>query len=627
MESTRNSKTILRVKQLLHNIFLPRHDGLVFNFNIKETPNEKYVITLLLDGTDQEQEWELEDEIVTLLRTIGIKNNQILFKHIVYGDDGWDYSEEINESTNNKIHLSEASKLDVLTNKLGLSNANAEKLDSLCGSLSVWMANKLIDAQMKILKSWDDKNPYSKSDIINKMNTNNFVLAKSEYIQSIMDWIRVGLNGNIQKIKELSFDELYSASEEWHEKLDIKGGDINYNEENLVVIDFRDDFDYGFYWADLETNDSEEECRRMGHCGRTAYGNTLFSLRENKKLNNKFDINTSHLTASIGRDGTLYQLKGPKNSKPKDEYHDLILPLFTTKVIDDEYLINGFGSEYASDRDFKLSDLPKESLSELYQLRPELFDKRSLKRKLGELGIIELPDVDYSFELNISPDDIGDFVDGDFVLSKRKVKEKTPAGTVYEKTVEVRLFETIMAGETWELWDNYDTDWESAIKYNLDNKSETRLWNIVQKLANINEIDIEGLDLEDAISEVDTDYNIRNAISSALNNAEADSYSNYLIKNLKESLEELGHIVKFDDTGVTLKLDFRTFMDNVNDEMLDEYFDDCGDDNFECVFKELSNRGYIDKPRFSIDDRWYPDINENYFNDELNYRLDDEYER
>ena len=139
-----------------------------------------------------------------------------------------------------------------------------------------------------------------------------------------------------------------------------------------VIADFRENGE-GFYWVDLNTNSSDQECKRMGHCGRTGWGNTLISLREDKFIpGGKYRLNKSHLTASVGNDGTLYQLKGPKNSKPKEEYHKYITPLFYLQG-EDGYLIQGFGSEYAAQQDFKITDLPDESIKELFQSRPDLF--------------------------------------------------------------------------------------------------------------------------------------------------------------------------------------------------------------------------------------------------------------
>ena len=63
--------------------------------------------------------------------------------------------------------------------------------------------------------------------------------------------------------------------------------------------------------------------------------NTIYSLRETKKLKDNYTINKSHLTAAIGDDdGFMYQLKGPKNSKPKPEFFPYIVDLIlNTNII------------------------------------------------------------------------------------------------------------------------------------------------------------------------------------------------------------------------------------------------------------------------------------------------------
>ena len=215
----------------------------------------------------------------------------------------------------------EVSKKDILINKLGLSIDNATLLDELCGPLSVWMANKLIDNTLVTINGLrDDYNvTLNKTEIVRKMNDLNIVRANRQNITSIMDFIRIGLNGNISSIKDLPFTEIYDQSQEWHDSLELGTGQINYSEENPIVLDFRNEDGIGFYWVNLETKNSTEECKRMGHCGTSHYG-ILYSLRETKKLpGTKYTINNSISTAAIGEDNILYQLKGPKNSKPKEE--------------------------------------------------------------------------------------------------------------------------------------------------------------------------------------------------------------------------------------------------------------------------------------------------------------------
>jgi hypothetical protein len=64
----------------------------------------------------------------------------------------------------------EVSKKDILINKVGLSIDNATLIDQLCGSLSIWMANKLIDYQLVISKGYNPNVDLTKQDLITKMN-------------------------------------------------------------------------------------------------------------------------------------------------------------------------------------------------------------------------------------------------------------------------------------------------------------------------------------------------------------------------------------------------------------------------------------------------------------------------
>ncbi len=401
---------------------------------------------------------------------------------------------------------------------------------------------------------------------------------------------------------------------------------INYKEEHPIIKDFRDENGNGFYWADLETKDCTEEKARMGHCGRSNYG-YLYSLRETRPINNKFKINKSHLTASIGADGIMYQLKGPKNWKPKEEFHKYILPLFYLKNEDGEYLIQGFGTEYASQQDFKLSDLPDEVIKNLYQNRPDLFEGRSMQKKLVDMGIIEKSTINYNITLDLDPDDVGRYVDGDYVYRRYKKKVTSPAGREYDKTVEVTMFEIILAGETFDLYYNDSNDWQSSLNYHVDDKNEKRIREILFQYAmrendNLTMDDLNDMDTESLIEEYDDNYYVASAINNATSNAEADDYSNYLYGLLKDALQEYGTIEKMDDTGVILHINTEPFLDQVHDDYLDDYMERC-DDDIECAFKEIVMEGDIDKPKWDPDDRWYPSIDNGNFNEMLSDYLHD----
>lgn len=510
----------------------------------------------------------------------------------------------------------EASKKQILIQKVGWNEESADILDRLCGPLSVFIGNKIIDQVVKYGTFPDNITQAQKHKmVLDDLNYENYIRSSRQFITSIMDWIRVGLNGNLGENKNLSFRDLYLASVKWHDELEVGSGDINYVEENPVILDFRGSDGLGYYWADLQTSNSSEECERMGHCGRSGAGD-IYSLRQVIRLNDKYTLNKSILTAAIGTNGIIYQMKGGKNSKPEAKYHEFIYPLLFLKKDDGSYFINGFGSEYDSASDFKLTDFTDDVIRKIFAERPELFNKRSLKKKLFTMKLIDkLPEEYISLEIN--PDDVHRYVDGDYVINKRTVK--TPAGN--DRTVDIGLFEVILSGDAWELWDNYDADWKSALEYHTDSDSEQMIDEKLRGIAKKNGIEYDDdLSLEEKIDEYDDDGEIQMAISNSINSAESDSYVNHLYETLKDALEELGGVERMDDTGVVLRVDMGKYLDDLEDDVYEEIADRCNDD-LKCMFDEMIGE-WIDKPNFRYDDRYYPDVDERYFNELLQERLD-----
>jgi hypothetical protein len=360
----------------------------------------------------------------------------------------------------------------------------------------------------------------------------------------------------------------------------------------------------------------------MGHCGKSSYG-YLYSLRQVIPINNKYKLNKSVLTAAIGEDGILYQLKGVKNSKPKDEYHQYILPLFY--VIGEPEpgegkLIQGFGTEYASEQDFKLSDLPEETIRDLYQNRPELFNTRPLQRLLDKMGIIELEPLPTGFTLEISPEDFEDYLDGGW--------DNTYTNRTTGVKKRVSIFTEIMSGDAWELWGHHDNeDIGSYFQYTIDTETEERLWDIVRRMAQRDGVELdEDLDLEDAVKEVDDNWEIRNAIGGAINDADANDYVNYLQKQVESALEEYGNVYEFNDTGAKIQVDLSDLVDIDNpevDALFEDFMERNGQYNLDGILRELIYIGHIDKPTFNYDERWYPSPDDSVVNENVNYRLDD----
>ena len=500
----------------------------------------------------------------------------------------------------------EASKKDILIQKLGLSKRNAEFLTNLCGPLSVFIANKIIDR----VYSQPDENgePWkNKQDVIDYLNEDGRMQTTPAMIVSIMDWIRVGLNGNVKPYQNLDFIELWNQSTKWHKELKVGDSTIDYKEEHPVVVDFRNEKGNGYYWVDLETKNCDEESKRMGHCGRSA-GN-LYSLRFTSPIENtKFTKNRSFVTASVNDDGVLLQMKGPHNKKPSEELHPYIVPFILSDIVKE------FGSEYQSSEDFSLTDLPEDKIKEIYDQKPDLFANRKGKKALRKIGLLsDRSTENMMFELQIDPAYISRYVDGDWTV--RKWKDS------HGRQRETGMFETLLSGDYWDLFDNGGGEWETALEYYADEENTDIIWDLIKGFAN--EDEIEGKSLKELIQEFDNNYEIRNALGNAITSAESDSYYVYYKGILQNALEEYGTVTKLNDEGATIEINLKTVIDNhgVDEDDLDEYFERC-DDSYECVFDELMG-DYYDKPDFRIDDRWTPDVDERYFNEILNDYLGD----
>jgi hypothetical protein len=527
---------------------------------------------------------------------------------------------------NENFGLLNESKKEILMDKLGIREELAQVFDEICGKLSVWMANKYLKYYYDNAKEQAEPSVPHK-DILEtakyRLNSSLISSALRRILPGIMDYIRVGLNGNKSSLDDLSILKIASKSKEWHDSLNIGEGAINYVEKNPILIDFRNENGEGYYWVDLETRNSKEECERMGHCGRSSYG-YLYSLRSDRGLpGGKYKLNRSHLTAAIGEDGILYQLKGPKNSKPKEEYHQYIEPLFYTLGGDGEqedYLIQGFGTEYGADQDFKLSDLPDTTIRKIYNDRPELFDTRGLKRKLGEMGIIEIEPLQTRFVLEIKTKDIGDYLEGNKYWTR---KYKNSEGK--EVTKRIGYYEQIMSDDIWDIAYGVDwgSDWKLALDYYVDSNNEKLIESMLNEWISKSgdEVD-EDMPLEDKIEEYDDNYDIRNAISGAENDVAGGEYVNYLQETLKDALNEYGNVFEFSTENIKIQMDLKDYINNIDQDIIEEYYENC-DENPSCVFEELLGNSYIDKPKPRFNDNWYPDINKTEYNQLLRERLNE----
>ena len=496
--------------------------------------------------------------------------------------------------------LTEASKKDILVKKLGIKEDQANILSTITGPLAVFFAYKILEKYE--VDYYSDLTPERKKVVLAQksaperfglFNGSNSASNQRDKLRSIMDWVRVALNGNINAYKELSFDDLYDESERWHESLGVGESKIDYKEDNDIILDFRKD-DEGYYWVDLGGTNCPDEAERMGHCA-SSRGN-LYSLRSFKKIENNHTLNRSHLTASINGDGDLLQLKGQKNSKPTKEYHSLILPLLYVKI-DDEYLINSFGYEYNSSNDFKLSDLTDEEVTKLYSDRPEIFKGRQEVKLLRNLGLIEPKKFKSKFRWTFSVERIDEYIRGEYV----------------------HVAEKVLSGDTYDLWDNAEyVDWKYTAQHELSDDN-------IEKIRQLLKVD-SNMDLVDAIEEHDEDDEIKNRIRWSMNDAESNDYEDYLYRELKNTLSEYGEVIEMHDGGVVIESDLEDLIskNRIDDEDIDEISERCdGDNDALCIFYELLGDGFIEKPRYDLDDRWYPSADTNNFNEMLNDRLNE----
>jgi len=503
--------------------------------------------------------------------------------------------------------LTEASKRDILINKLGVKDDQAEALSRIAGPLSIFFAYKILEMYeeeyyktAEFAKEVIERDRLTIQARMGLVNGSNSFTRERDKMRGIMDWVRVALGGNVKTYQQLTFEELYDESERWHESLGVGESKFDYNETNEVILDFRKN-DEGYYWVNLGKNNCPDEAERMGHCASTK--GVLYSLRSFKKIENDHTLNKSHLTASINNLGNLLQLKGQKNSKPTNEYHSVILPLFYLKV-EDDYLINNVGYEYDSSRDFKISDLTTEEVSKLYTDRPILFTNRQEKKLLKSLGLIEPAQYDFKFTLNISPKNAEDYIRGELT----------------------NVVSDILMGDTYQYWDNYEyVEWRSAIDYDLNEENAQRIIGILKQKNGVDEFDV--TDLKDIIEEYDHDDEIKDRLRLSINDAESQDYERYMYDELKGAFSEFGNVISMNDEGVTIEIDLEDLISSnkIDDETMNELIERCGDDtaDVECLFSELMGDGYIEKARFDVDNRWYPSIDRNNFNEILNDRLDE----
>jgi hypothetical protein len=480
--------------------------------------------------------------------------------------------------------LLEVSKKDILINKLGFTKANAIAFENACGSLAIWMAKKII-------KSYLDS-AYPELYMTNLTRNDNFAPGTATYgnLVNVMDYIRTGLDGNISTIQDVDYWKLTEKANEWHKSLQKGTSKIDYVEKNDIIIDYRDNKGFGFYWASLGKKKCDDEAKRMGHCG-TSRG-FLYSFRKYIPSSGNHTLNDSILTASINTDGELLQLKGPTNSKPTEDFYPYILDLLNFSE-NGKYLIDKIGYEYDSVNDFKISDLEDAEFIDLYKKRPTLFNGFSSKRRLVDLGLIDdTGNVSKIFNLTIEPSKINNYVGfGDYITV---ATISSGNHNIYEY-----ICGNVLNEAFWHhMFLNYsdsDADISSYINENnlkLINKILIKN-GLSEKYVNDPSNSIYGKIYASPEAE-----GIEKAIFKAFKQTVGEAFMNYLIRELVETMDVYGKVLKVDKNGVTIRIDLNQMLENYDD--FNNVMETC--ETNECVFYEVTQFDqYDEKPEFKLD--------------------------
>ncbi len=493
-----------------------------------------------------------------------------------------------------KSLILEASARDVLVNKLKLSDKAADFFVDKCGKLSILIVNKIITSNLKYILNVETaptKDELDKSITLVNLSYRTY----NEDLTSIMDWIRVALNGDLGTHKNDDYQTLFNESKKWHDELEVGDGIYNYEEnEDNIILDFRDENGMGFYWIDLLTSQCTYENKRMGHCASTG-GDTLYSLRETRRINEKFTINESHLTAAIKEENDgfkIIQLKGKKNSKPAGKYHKYIVELIISPTVN----IIGFGSEYDSANDFKLSDLNDDLSNVVLKNNKKVFGTIALYSAYKKGLIDEAPQV--VFDIFIKRDEMNEYIDS----SEYDYTKNSKNGT----RVSVNFVENFLENGLG-YYDN-EYSWEDFTYYTsseLDNKIENYLINNFQD--EINDLNLENddddyfndLKLVDKIEELELVANdLIDVIGQSIDRAYQDANYKSVFDDIEKALSDYGQVLQLDYEGALIGINLLDFQHAIDSSEVLSTPEEVKEMLYKLVYEEET----IDKPELNLNE-------------------------
>lgn len=153
---------------------------------------------------------------------------------------------------------------------------------------------------------------------INQEDFLRFLKENENELHVVIVWVlTIGEENNLSREEKNDFlkgknyknlGEALSEANEWHLNLPASGK-LKTPWAGRKVEEYAD----GFYWVDLDTNNSPDEGQAMGHCGADGAATTLLSLRNPQ--------GGPHITIAYNENTkNIAQVKGKQNKRPIDKY-------------------------------------------------------------------------------------------------------------------------------------------------------------------------------------------------------------------------------------------------------------------------------------------------------------------
>lgn len=381
--------------------------------------------------------------------------------------------------------------------------------------------------------------------------------SKEGQYRNIVDWLQGRNQGEAREadkldLKTLTFEQALEKANQWHDRvaeLAIQSAPI-IDEDGEIIKTYPDKF----YWIDLGKRYCEKEGNAMGHCGRGE--GTLYSLRKE---------GMPYVTADILEDGTVRQLRGRANTKPKQEYHKYIIDLIKSDIVDHfDYW------DYKKSDNFMLSDLEDSQKKDLINRKPSLLENQDITQLLS---FEELKDLIQSGNAEINEKTEKTIIEN---FSEEQAKELFNANPYQFNSIYLNL-KFANLDELKEKLNRFGVDIqdfsEEGVKMVFDDWSDTDLKNLFNNDQQdfVSEIANQNLDIDNSWV---YEYNLNQINLPEINNENIQQIISKLNINLKEDIssEQLIELLEENEEQEIIDILKRAFDIAQSSVDNDEYF-------------------------------------------------------